>query len=103
MADETTEGSHSGAGCAWSVLCFNAFIMGLTALSFSRGPYSSWEQEFGYRYVSIGFVLVGAILPAIALRSFAHRWAWTSAVVTAWMFAAFILFLRYIMDAGGGV
>jgi predicted membrane channel-forming protein YqfA (hemolysin III family) len=77
--------------------------MGLTALSFSRGPYSSWEQELGYRYYSIGFLLAGAVLPAIALLSVARRWAWTSAVLVVWMIAVFAVFLRYIMGAGGGV
>jgi hypothetical protein len=85
------------------MLCVNALIMGLTAVSFSRGPYSSWGQELGYRYYSIGFLLVGAILPAIALGSVARRWAWTNALLTAWMFAAFVLFMGYIMQAGGGV
>jgi len=85
------------------MLCFNALIMGPTALSFSQGPYSSWEQELGYRYYSIGFLLGGAILPAIALLTVARRWAWATAVLTAWMLTAFVAFLGYMMLAGGGV
>src|SRR5262245_31745655 len=103
MTDEATKENRSGAGCAWSILCFNALIMGLTALTFSQGPYSSWEQELGYRYYSIGFLLGGAILPAVALLSLARRWTWISAVLAVWMLAVFVAFLGYLMLAGGGV
>jgi hypothetical protein len=77
--------------------------MGLTALSFSQGPYSSWKQELSYRYCSIGFLLAGAVVPAVVLFSTARRWAWTAGVLTVWMFSVFVGFLGYVMLAGGGV
>jgi hypothetical protein len=81
----------------------NALIMGLFALSFSQGPYSSRGQELWYRYGSLGFLLGGAIIPAIALLSGARRPAWLTTSLTTWMFLALFAFLFYAMLSSGGV
>ncbi len=85
------------------MLALNSLIIGLAALSFSQGPYSSREQELWYRYGSLGFLLVGVIVPAIALLSGARRSAWATALLTAGMLAAFVGFLVYVFYSGGGV
>jgi hypothetical protein len=85
------------------MLGVNAVIIGLAALSFSQGPYSSRQQELWYRYGSLGFLLVGPIIPAIALLAGARRSAWANGLLTIWMLAAFIGFLIYAFYSGGGV
>jgi hypothetical protein len=85
------------------MLGINALLIGLAALSFSQGPYSSTEQELWYRYGSLGFLLGGAIIPAIALLSGARRSALAITLLTAWMFAALFGFLIYAFYSGGGV
>ena len=103
MTGEVPNAIPSRAGCAWSMLGINALIIGLAAVSFSQGPYSSWEQEVWYRYCSMGLLLCGAILPAIALLLGARKSALATALLTTWMLAAFVAFLIYAMFSGGGV
>lgn len=91
------------AGCAWLLLGLNALLIGITAFSFSQGPYSSDEQELWYRYGSLSFLLGGVIVPAIALLAFARKSAVAVSVLTAWMAAAFFAFLIYVFYSGGGV
>lgn len=90
-------------GCAWSILAINTVVIGLAALSFSQGPYSSPEQELWYRYGSLGFLLVGAILPAIALLLGARSSTWGTVALTMWMVAGFVSFMLYAILSGGGV
>ena len=91
------------AGCAWSLLALNALLMGLAAFSFSQGPYSSEEQELWYRYGSLSFLLGGAIIPAVALLSFARKSALAVSLLSAWMVTAFLGFLIYVGFSSGGV
>ena len=85
------------------MLGINSLLIGLAALSFSQGPSSSTEQELWYRYGSLGFLLVGAIVPAIALLSGARKSALASNLLTAWMCTALFGFLIYAFYSGGGV
>jgi hypothetical protein len=85
------------------MLGINALFIGVAALSFSRGPYSSAEQELWYRYGSLGFLLIGAIIPGLALLLGARRFGWATAILTTWMLAAFLAFLVYAFYSGGGV
>ena len=91
-----------GLGCAWALLGVNAVLMGLLAVSFAQGPYSSDEQELWYRYGSLSLFLAGAALPAIALFV-ARRSRRAVLICTAWMLALLIVGGWYAMMSGGGV
>jgi len=105
--DETgeirTNGNANGAGCVLIMLTINVLLMGLLSFSFSHGPYSSPEQETWYRYGSIGFLLAGAVLPAIAFWLGARRTQWAVVALTVWMFAALIAWFGYALLSGGGM
>lgn len=92
-----------GRGCAVILACFNVAAMGLLASSFAFGPYSSAEQELWYRYGSIGFLLLGVIMPAGALLFGARRYPAVIAGATAWMFAIWLPFAGYLLMSGGGM
>jgi hypothetical protein len=77
--------------------------MGLVAATFAVGPYSSVTQENWYRYGSISFLCVGAILPAAALLLIARRFPIVIIASIVWMFAALLAFLDYMFMSGGGV
>jgi hypothetical protein len=85
------------------MLAINGALMGLLALSFTRGPYSSTEQELWYRYGSLAFVLGGAVLPAVAVLFGINRWPWAIVALTVWMVATLLAFVGYAMFSGGGV
>ena len=91
-----------GIGCAWMLLGVNAVLMGLLAMSFGQGPYSSTGQELWYRYGSLGLFVFGAVLPAVALFVF-RRSRWAVFFSMAWMLAALLAFVSYVMNSGGGV
>ena len=97
------EANRSGLGCAVVALGINALLMGLVAISFAQGPYSSPQQEIWYRYGSIGLLLCGAILPAIALLLGARRSYLATNLLTVWMIAALVAWLVYVFNSGGGV
>ena len=92
-----------GAGCAVAMAALNCLLMGFVASGFAFGPYSSWEQEVWYRYGSIGFLLCGAILPAVALALGARRFEGANIALTLWMILALCAFLTYGFLSGGGV
>jgi hypothetical protein len=77
--------------------------MGLLALSFGSGPYSSREQEIWYRYGSLGFLMIGAVLPALVLAVGAHRSSALSIALACWMVAALLAWAYYALMSGGGV
>lgn len=93
----------SGTGCMLVMLGINTLMIGLLAFSFSHGPYSSQEQELWYRYGSIGFLIAGAVLPAIALRLGVLRRQWAIIALSVWMIAVFIACFIYTLFSGGGV
>ncbi len=94
--------SGEGLGCAGAIAGFNFLLMGLVALSFSQGPYSSFEQELWYRYRSIGLLFAGAILPALVLW-LGRRSPIAVGGATVWMFLTFWVFVAYVIYSGGGV
>ncbi|TVV75654.1 hypothetical protein FOY91_06500 [Sphingomonas solaris] len=94
---------RAGFGCLLTILVINALLMGLFALGFTQGPYSSREQELWYRYGSIGFLTGGVVLPAYALLLGGKRASWTIVPLTVWMVAALFAFLVYVFYSGGGV
>lgn len=94
---------RSSTGCMWWALGTCTVILGLTALSFTQGPYSSREQELWYRYGSLSFLLSGVVFPAIALLLGARRSGWATISLTAWMVATLLAFLVYAFHSGGGV
>lgn len=100
--DASEQKRVEGIGCAWALLALNAVLMGLLCVSFVQGPYSSFEQELWYRYGSLGFVLAGAVLPAIALLKARHS-RWVVTISTAWMLALLLAFVWFAMMSGGGV
>ena len=104
MATEERGGPNrvEGIGCAWALLSVNGLLMGLLAVSFGQGPYSSAEQEFWYRYGSISFFVAGAVLPAVTLFA-VGRSRWVVLASTAWMLAVLLAFLQFAMMSGGGV
>jgi len=91
-----------GLGCAGAIAGMNMLLMGLVAFSFSQGPYSSFDKELWYRYRSLGFLFMGAILPAVVLW-FGRRSPLAVGGATVWMFLAFWLFVGYLMYSSGGV
>jgi protein-S-isoprenylcysteine O-methyltransferase Ste14 len=100
---ETVEQNRvEGIGCAWALLVVNTALMGLFAVSFVKGPYSSSEQELWYRYGSLSFFLAGAALPAIALFA-ARRSRWVVIASTVWMLTVLLGFAWFAMMSGGGV
>ncbi len=92
-----------GFGCAVMLVAFNILVMALVASFFSQGPYSSDVQEYWYRYASIGFLLVGAVLPAIALKLYGRRSALVNQVIVVWGLIALVAFFYYVFHSGGGV
>lgn len=92
-----------GFGCTVSMIGLNILLMGLLASSFARGPYSSWGQELWYRYGSLGFLLFGAILPAVALILGAGRSRSLTIALTVWMLGALFFCSAYALSSGGGV
>ena len=85
------------------MLAVNTLLIGLLASSFSQGPYSSHGQEVWYRYGSIGFLLVGAVLPGAALIFGARRSLIASALLIVWMLATLGAAFWYAIMSGGGV
>lgn len=103
--DETngvTGSTHGLGGAAW-LIGLNTLLMGLIASSFAVGPYSSWAQELWYRYGSLGFLLSGAILPALALALGARRSRTATKALTVWMIVTLFLCFGYAFGSGGGV
>jgi peptidoglycan/LPS O-acetylase OafA/YrhL len=94
---------QSSAGCLWTMLALNGVLIGLVALSFSQGPYSSDEQEYWYRYKAIGFFIAGVILPALAACFGVSKSQKANVVLTVWMIAVFVAFANYVFVSGGGV
>ncbi len=92
-----------GTGCAWVMVAFNTLLMGIVAMSFASGPYSSAGQEYWYRYGSLAFLAGGALLPAFALPFAAQRSRPMTGELIAWMILAFCGFVFYVTVAGGGV
>ena len=91
-----------GIGCTWALLAVNLLLMALAASSYAQGPYSSVQQELWYRYGSLGLLLAGAVLPALALI-FGRRSFRIAAALTVWMFLTLLAFLWFVMMSGGGV
>ena len=91
-----------GIGCAGLLLGVNALLMGLLAVSFGQGPYSSAEQELWYRYGSLSFFVAGAVLPAIVLIAF-RRSRWVVGASSAWMLAVLFACVWFAMMSSGGV
>ncbi|HEY5711013.1 MAG TPA: hypothetical protein VIT38_03880, partial [Allosphingosinicella sp.] len=82
-----------GLGCAVVGLALNTVLMGLLASQFARGPYASQEQEIWYRYGSLGFLLIGVILPAVALVLGTRRFPTLSTALAFWMAAVLFVFI----------
>ncbi|HEX8124597.1 MAG TPA: hypothetical protein VF548_03360 [Allosphingosinicella sp.] len=85
------------------MVSFNALVMGVVALGFASGPYSSFGQELWYRYGSLGFLTGGALLPALALIFAPRRLPWMVSTIIAWTVMAFLGFAYYALMAGGGM
>ena len=94
--------ADAGIGCVLILLVVNTVLMGLFALSFALGPYSSWQQELWYRYGSIGFFLAGSVLPAIAVF-WGRRSPAVLLATVSWLLLALLVFIGYAMVSGGGV
>ena len=104
MDDEPASGlSAQGVGCAYVAAGLNILLMGLVAFSFSHGPYSSWEQEKWYRYGSLGFLVIGALLPAAVLALGARRSPVMIWVIGYWLVFGLLGFSYYALMSGGGV
>ncbi len=80
----------------------NVVLMSLTAGSMSYGPFSSLAQLAWYRYGSLGFLVCGALLPAIGLKVFSRsRWAPTA--IAVWALVVLFAFVSYVFLSGRGV
>ena len=90
-----------GLGCAVALAILNLVLMGIVAVSFSQGPYSSLEQEQWYRHRSLAFLVLGALVPIVVLY-FGRKKPMLVATTTTWMAGALLLFVGYLMYSGGG-
>ena len=89
-------------GFARLLAVLNLFFMGLVALSFSQGPYSSEAQEAWYRYRSLGFFILGAVFPAVLLLIGSKKPAVVK-VSRVWLILSLFVFCIYLAGSGGGV
>jgi hypothetical protein len=94
---------RQGLGCTLTLLGINVVIIGLIAAGFATGSYSSWEQELWYRYGSLGFLMVGVILPAVALTFGPRRSPVMVIGLTGIMLVALMGCLIYATVSGGGI
>lgn len=101
--EEGVTDKAQGLGCAVSMIGLNILLMGLLASTFARGPYLSWGQEVWYRYGSLGFLLFGAVLPAVVLTLGAGRSRSLIIALTVWMLGALFFCFAYALNSGGGV
>ncbi|MDB5678122.1 hypothetical protein [Sphingomonas bacterium] len=92
-----------GWGCAAALAIFNTIFMGLLALAFASGGYSSWQQDLWYRYGSLAFVLIGALVPGAILIVRGRRSARAVIAVTLWMIVVLIMWAGFVFNSGGGV
>jgi len=93
--------NDSGIGCVVIALAINGLLMGLAALSFARGAYSSAGQELWYRYGSIAFFTTGFVLPAVVV--FYRRSTSVLLITLSWLFANLIAFVAYVGLSSGGM
>ena len=99
--DEIT--ASDARGCATAFAAFNALVMGLLALSFSSGPYSSPAQELYYRYGSIAFFVFGAVVPGAILIWGPRQSRWIALGLVVWMSVLALAFVNYVFLSRGGV
>ena len=93
----------TGLGCTVALTTINASVMGMLALSFAKGSYSSPEQEHWYRYGSLGFLLIGVFLPLLAILSRRDRSKRFVENVNVWMVCALVGCFVYAYRSGGGI
>ena len=86
-----------------TLACINLVAMGFPASSFVTGSYSSSEQELWYRYGSVGFLVLGAVLPGVALLLATRRYPAITRAALIWMLGVWLPFAGYVMMSGGGV
>ena len=94
--------TDTGIGCVLTLVAINGLFTGLYALSAAQGPYASTQQEVWYRYGSIGFFLIGAVLPAIAVY-LGRRSPAILLMSLTWLILTFLGFVFYAMISSGGV
>ena len=97
----TMQGKREPIGCASVLIGLNALLMGPLFLGFSEGPYPSFKQELWYGYGSLGFLLAGAVLPALALFLGVGRSATAMTILVGWMVAMLGACLVYVVVSGG--
>jgi hypothetical protein len=92
-----------GLGCAVTIAAINLAVMGFIAYVFSRMFYFNVGQERWYRGGSLAFLILGALVP-ICWLVLIRRGYWGSAkAIAAWMFAALLAFMVYVLLSGGGI
>jgi hypothetical protein len=92
-----------GLGCAAALAVVNLVVMGLITYTFARMSYPNIEQERWYRGGSLAFLILGAIFP-ICWLVLIRRGRWGSIkAIFAWMFAALLAFMGYVLMSGGGI
>lgn len=94
--------ADAGIGCVLTLLAINTALIGIVALTFAQGSYSSWTQELWYRYGSIGFFLAGSALPAVAVF-FGRRSPVVLLASVTWLLVTLLAFFVYVMVSSGGV
>ena len=95
--------ARTPVGCSLVLVAINTIGMATLASSFATGPYSSFSQEVWYRYGSVCFLLVGAVLPGIGILTVGRRRYSLSVVLTLWMAVALFLCVGYIIQSEGGI
>ena len=76
--------------------------MGALAFSFVQGPYSSAQQEFWYRWVSLAFLLFGAVIPALVAFKGSRRLIGLQKLLLIWLVVSLLGFCSYVGMSGGG-
>lgn len=92
-----------GLGCAGALAVVNLILMGLIAYMFATLSYSNAEQERWYRGGSLAFLGLGALLPMCWLVLIKRGYRGSIKAIVAWMFAALLAFMGYVLVSGGAI
>jgi len=103
MSEAGSTDKAQGLGCAIAVIGLNIVLMSLLASTFVRGPFSDWRQEVWYRGGSLGFLLFGAVFPAVMLALGARRSRPSIIALTVWMLTVLVFWFAYTLRSGGGI
>ncbi|WP_184075041.1 hypothetical protein [Sphingomonas prati] len=101
-AEQTEQEPAKGVGDVWTMLIVNAIFIGFCVALIEQLPFQSREQEFWYRCGSLGLIMAGVVLPAVAIYTIRQS-RLVVFCLNAWMSAILIGLLGCGMMLSGGV